>query len=79
MMNADRSAAYLDLSKTKFLEGVKAGKWPPLGDADGVPRRHRLDLDGASDATDSTKKRLAPARKSLSDLLDAEGAAAGAS
>jgi len=74
MMNADRAAAYLDLSKTKFLEGVANGKWPAPRDADGVPRWHRLDLDAASDATDSKKKQLAPGRKSLSDLLEAEGA-----
>jgi hypothetical protein len=72
MMNADRAAAYLDLSKTKFLEGVQSGKWPAPRDADGVPRWHRLDLDAASDATDSKKKQLAPGRKSLASLLEAE-------
>lgn len=77
MMNADRAAAYLDISKTKFLEGVASGKWPEARDADGLPRWHRLDLDAASDATDSKKKRLAPGRKSLSDLLEAEGAPGG--
>jgi hypothetical protein len=77
MMNAD-PAAYLDLSKTKFLEGVQSGKWPAPRDADGVPRWHRLDLDAASDATDSKKKRLASGRKSLADMLEAEGAAGAA-
>lgn len=28
MMNADRAAAYLDISKTKFLEGVEKGVCP---------------------------------------------------
>ena len=74
MMSADRAAAYLDLSKTKFLEGVESSKWPAPRDADGVPRWHRLDLDAASDATDAKKKRLAPSRNSLSELLEAEGA-----
>ena len=41
-------------------------------DADGLPRWHRLDLDAASDATDEKKKRLAPGRKSLADMLEAE-------
>jgi hypothetical protein len=76
MMNADRAAAYLDLSKSKFLEGVASGKWPPPRDAGGVPRWHRLDLDAAADATEANKKRLAPVRKSLADLLEAEGAEA---
>jgi hypothetical protein len=78
MMNADRAAAYLDLSKTKFLEGVQSGKWPAPRDADGVPRWHRLDLDAASDATDSKEKRLASGRKSLADMMEAEGTAGGA-
>ena len=78
MMNADRAAAYLDLSKTKFLEGVESGTWPPPRDADGLPRWHRLDLDAASDATDNRQKRLASGRKSLADMLEAEGAGAGA-
>jgi hypothetical protein len=35
MMNADRSAAYVDLSETKFLDGVDNGTWPPAKDVDG--------------------------------------------
>ena len=35
MMNADRTAAYVDLSKTKFLDGVDNGTWPPAKDVDG--------------------------------------------
>jgi hypothetical protein len=74
MMNADRSAAYLDISKTKFLEGVAAGVWPQPRDAGGLPRWDRLDLDSAVDAMSERKKKLASGRKSLSDLLEAEGA-----
>jgi hypothetical protein len=47
MMNADRSAAYVDLSKTKFLEGVDSGTWPAAKDVDGMPRWDRLELDAA--------------------------------
>ena len=78
MMNADRSAAYLDISKTKFLEGVEGGVWPRPRDVGGLPRWDRLDLDSAVDAMSERKKKLAPGRKSLSDLLEAEGAAGGA-
>jgi hypothetical protein len=73
MMNADRSAAYLDISKTKFLEGVSAGIWPSPRDVGGLPRWDRLDLDLAVDAMSERKKRLAPERKSLADILEAEG------
>ena len=72
MMNADRGAAYLDISKTKFLEGVATGIWPPARDMGGLPRWDRHDLDSAVDAMSERKKRLAPARKSLADILEAE-------
>jgi hypothetical protein len=74
MMNADRAAAYLDISKTKFLEGVSGKVWPAPRDVDGLPRWDRMDLDAAVDAMGERKKRLAPGRKSLSELLEAEGA-----
>ena len=38
MMNADRASAYLDISKTKFLEGVASGIWPAPRDVGGLPR-----------------------------------------
>jgi hypothetical protein len=50
MMNADRASAYLDLSKTKFLEGVDRRFWPQPKNADGSPRWDRRDLDAAVDA-----------------------------
>jgi hypothetical protein len=74
MMNADRAAAYLDISKTKFLESVAVDIWPGPRDVGGLPRWDRFDLDAAVDAMSERKKRLAPGRKSLSDLLEAEGA-----
>jgi hypothetical protein len=77
MMNADRAAAYLDISKTKFLEGVGLGIWPAPRDVGGLPRWDRHDLDSAVDAMSERKKRLAPGRKSLADMLEAEGAASG--
>jgi hypothetical protein len=72
LMSADRAAAYLDISKTKFLEGVEKGVWPLARDVDGLPRWDRRDLDAAVDAMSERKKRLAPARKSLADMLEAE-------
>jgi hypothetical protein len=72
MMNADRAAAYLDISKTKFLEGVTSGIWPAARDVGGLPRWDRFDLDAAVDSMSERKKRLAPGRKSLADMLEAE-------
>jgi hypothetical protein len=71
MMNADRAAAYLDISKTKFLEGVSAGVWPVPRDVGGLPRWDRLDVDAAVDAIAERKKRLAPGRKSFDELMAA--------
>jgi hypothetical protein len=53
MMNADRTAAYVDLSKTKFLDGVDSGTWPPAKDVGGMPRWDRLELDAANDTAQS--------------------------
>jgi len=73
MMNADRSAAYVDLSKTKFLEGVDSGTWPPAKDVDGMPRWDRLELDAAVDALDQRKKKSTVRRKSFDDLVEGNG------
>lgn len=72
MMNADRSAAYVDLSKTKFLEGVQNGTWPPAKDVGGVFRWDRQELDAAVDAFSARKQKSVPRRMSLEDLQDAE-------
>ncbi len=69
MMNADRAAAYLDISKTKFLEGVGKGVWPLARDVDGLPRWDRRDLDAAVDAMSERTKKLA-GRKSFDDLME---------
>jgi hypothetical protein len=69
-MNAERAAAYCDLSKTKFLELVDNGTLPACKDLGGVPRWDRKTLDAAWDALDNRKK---PAhRKSLEQMLEAE-------
>jgi hypothetical protein len=78
MMNADRAAAYVDISKTKFLEGVEKGVWPLARDVDGLPRWDRRDLDAAVDAMSDRNKKLA-GRKSFDDLMenpDGDGQAA---
>lgn len=72
MMNADRAAAYLDLSKTKFLEGVQKGSWPAAKNADDTPRWDRRDLDAAVDALDARKRKSPIRRQTLDDLLGAE-------
>jgi hypothetical protein len=69
MMNADRAAAYVDISKTKFLEGVEKGVWPLARDVDGLPRWDRRDLDAAVDAMAGQTKKLA-GRKSFDDLME---------
>jgi hypothetical protein len=50
MVSADRVSAYLDLSKTKFLQGVGRRFWPQPKDVDGTPRWDRLEIDRAVDA-----------------------------
>lgn len=72
MMNADRSAAYVDLSKTKFLEGVQNGTWPPAKDVGGVFRWDRQELDAAVDAFSARKQKSASRRMSLEEMQDAE-------
>lgn len=72
MMNADRSAAYVDLSKTKFLEGVQNGTWPAAKDVDGMPRWDRHDLDAAVDAFSARKQKSHNRRPTLEQLQEAE-------
>lgn len=73
LMNAERSAAYLDLSKTTFLAGVASGRWPQPKDAGGVNRWDRRDLDAAVDALDNgTRKRVPSGRRTLAEMLEAE-------
>jgi hypothetical protein len=77
MMNADRSAAYVDLSKTKFLEGVEDGTWPIAKDVGGLPRWDRLELDAAVDALDQRKRKSTLRRKSFDDLVENSGGEGG--
>jgi hypothetical protein len=46
-MKADRAAAYYDLSRTKFLELVDAGRLPQPKIIDGIRVWDRLALDAA--------------------------------
>jgi hypothetical protein len=71
LMNADRAAAYLDLSKSKFLEGVDRRFWPQPKNADGTPRWDRADLDAAVDALDDRAKKPR-GRVTMDELLDAK-------
>ena len=49
-MRADRAAAYLSVSTTKFLEWVEDGKMPKPTKIDGVVLWDRLGLDLAFEA-----------------------------
>jgi hypothetical protein len=69
LMNADRAAAYLDLSKTKFLEGVDRRCWPQPKDADGTPRWDRRELDLAVDALDGREKKRRSGAKHFDELM----------
>jgi hypothetical protein len=53
------AAAYLDISKTKFLEGVAADLWPAPRDVGGLPRWDRFDLDAAVEGAIISKYRNA--------------------
>jgi len=70
LMSADRAAAYCDLSRTKFLELVDGGTLPASKDIGGMPRWDRLDLDAACDAMGERRRSR---RKTLEQLLEAEG------
>jgi len=76
-MCADRAAAYCDVSKTKFLEGVDNGTWPKPKDADGAPRWDRLQLDAAWDALEERKKKSTARRSSFDDLVEQNGGEGG--
>jgi predicted DNA-binding transcriptional regulator AlpA len=49
-MKAERAAAYLDISRSKFLELVEAGRLPKPKVIDGVVVWDRLALDAAFNA-----------------------------
>jgi predicted DNA-binding transcriptional regulator AlpA len=68
--DADRAAAYVCLSRSKFLELVDAGDAPQPLDLGGCPRWDRRRLDDWLDAKSEYVKR--PSRKkTLADLLEA--------
>jgi hypothetical protein len=54
---ADRAAAYLSVSTTKFLEWVEQGKMPKGAHIDGVVLWDRLALDLAFDAVQADSDR----------------------
>jgi hypothetical protein len=75
-MDADRAAAYCCVSKTKFLEGVESGDWPPAKEVQpGLFRWDRLDLDAAWDAKKERerKRALSASRATMDELMEAEG------
>ncbi len=73
MMNADRAAAYVALSRSKFLELVDSGGLPQPKDLGGVPRWDRIDLDRAMDALEDRKKRSSNRRRTFDELMGDNG------
>lgn len=71
-MDADRSAAYCGLSRTKFLDGVESGEWPQPKDVSGVMRWDRVELDAAWDAKQQRdRKRSGTSRRvSFDELME---------
>jgi predicted DNA-binding transcriptional regulator AlpA len=67
-MNADRAAAYVGFSTTKFLELVQAGEMPQavVFDED-IPRWDRYDLDAAFEAA-KERRRAAPRANSFDKI-----------
>ncbi len=47
LLRADRAAAYLDMSKSKFLEVVDQGRLPKPVRIDGITSWNRRELDSA--------------------------------
>jgi predicted DNA-binding transcriptional regulator AlpA len=70
-MDAERAAAYVGLSRSKFLELVDAGEAPAALDLGGCPRWDRKRLDGWLDAKSDYVKRRSRVTM-LADLLEAE-------
>lgn len=57
-LRAERAAAYLGISKTKFFELVDNGRMPAPIAIDGVRVWDRLDLDAAFDAIKTAPDRV---------------------
>jgi predicted DNA-binding transcriptional regulator AlpA len=70
-MKAERAAAYLDMSRSKFLELVDANRLPKPKVIDGIRVWDRLALDAAfNDFTDrSDNDSLAGRRNTFDDVL----------
>jgi predicted DNA-binding transcriptional regulator AlpA len=72
LLDAERSAAYVSVGRTKFLEMVGKGVMPKPMDLDGMPRWDRHELDGAiNDLKDRRHDPKARARAHLDELLEA--------
>jgi predicted DNA-binding transcriptional regulator AlpA len=68
-LDADRAAAYICMSKSKFLELVDAREAPQPLDVGGCPRWLRRDLEAWLDGLSTYAKRPAPRKTTLADLL----------
>jgi hypothetical protein len=67
-MKADRAAAYLDMSRSKFLELVEAGRLPKPKVIDGIRVWDRLALDAAfNDFPDRGDDDSVPGRRNTFD------------
>jgi predicted DNA-binding transcriptional regulator AlpA len=69
-MKAERGAAYLDMSRSKFLELVEQGRLPRPKIIDGIRVWDRLAIDSAfSDFPDRTDDGSVERRNTFDDVL----------
>jgi hypothetical protein len=69
-MNAERGAAYLDMSRSKFLELVEQGRLPRPKIIDGIRVWDRLAIDSAfSDFPDRTDDGSVERRNTFDNVL----------
>lgn len=68
--DAERAAAYVCLSKSKFLELVDAGDAPQPIDLGGCPRWDRRKMDDWLDCRSDYVRKKGKTRTTLADLLD---------
>jgi predicted DNA-binding transcriptional regulator AlpA len=71
-LRADRAAAYLDISKSLFLELVSDGKMPQPRRLRGAPRWDRLEIEAAWDQLmpeDKTEGTPPPRENTIDKIL----------
>lgn len=68
-MNADRAAAYVGFSTTKFLDLIKLKEMPePVFFDEDIPRWDRYDLDASMEAAKERRRRVRPGARSFDEI-----------